>query len=161
MPVIRTSKLSIFVVLITFTPCQKASLQTVRVSCCRVSLVAISIWGRCGACGDESGFPDSTVVKMKSEVGFPSSINHNASGDPIAALDRRRDVSDALYSEGPFVDNSTWHAESSIPPINRSSPCSVPDTRTSAFGVETQFNTRDEQIHCLVRCRAAFEFQTR
>lgn len=114
MPMTRTSELlndtarrPVSIVLIAFTPCQKASLQTVRVSCCRVSLAAISIWGRCGACGDESGFPDSTVVKMKSEVGFPSSINDNASGDPIAALDRRRDVSDALYSEGSFVDNST------------------------------------------------------
>jgi len=49
---------------------------------------------------------------MESEVGFPSSIIPSASGDPIAAQDnRRRIVSDALYSEGSFVDNPTWHAE--------------------------------------------------
>jgi len=52
---------------------------------------------------------------MESEVGFPSSIIPSASGDPIAVQDnRRRIVSDALYSEGSFVDNHTWHAESSI-----------------------------------------------
>ena len=48
-------------------------------------LTPISIWGRCGACGDESGFPNSTVITMKPDVGFPSSIVPSASGDPIAA----------------------------------------------------------------------------
>lgn len=44
------------------------------------------------------------------------------------------------------MDNSTWHAESSIPPINGSSSISVLDTRTLAFAAETQTYVLDEQI---------------
>jgi hypothetical protein len=59
-------------------------------------------------------------------------------------------VSDALYSEGSFVDKFTWHAESSVPPINARTSFSTLDTRTSAFEAESQTDKRDEQIRCWV-----------
>jgi hypothetical protein len=80
---------------------------------------------------------------MESDLGFPNAIIPPASGNPTESSSS---VSDALYSEGSFVDKSTWHSESRVPPINGSSSFGVLDTRTSAFGVETRTYVCDEQI---------------
>jgi hypothetical protein len=106
----------------------------------------ISTWGCCGACGDEPTLPEPDSAKDGVRCRLSQSDHSVCLWKSNCRSESSSSVSDALYSEESFVDNSTWHAESRVPPINGSSPFSVLVSRTSAFGVETQTCVRDEQI---------------
>ena len=80
---------------------------------------------------------------MESGVGFPN---------PIVTFAFDKLISWPGMIRMLFTAKDYWRIimlgmlESSVPPINVSLSFSVLDTRISAFGVETQTGTRDEQI---------------